>query len=66
MVPSSDAITKGLQEHLRLELVKLVHRFDQSPAVLIERATALEAWITGHPAQPTTREGRRSKPEANE
>jgi hypothetical protein len=30
---------------LRLELVKLVHRFDRSPSQVIERARELEAYV---------------------
>lgn len=33
------------REALRLEVIRLVHRFDLAPAALIERASELETWI---------------------
>ncbi len=37
----------------RLEIIKLVHRFDQSAEVLIERAKVLEAYINSVEAPQT-------------
>lgn len=47
-------------EALRLELVRLVHRFDHEPERVIDRAKALEAYVLS--AQPIPRKGRRAEP----
>lgn len=51
------------RDALRLELVRLVHRFDHSPEQVIERAKELEAYVLGTKAQADKpEEGPAAKP----
>lgn len=45
--PTTRATTLPPEQEIRLECLKLVNRFDHSPAQITERAKAFEAFIKG-------------------